>query len=184
MKILDKIWNILGLVEAEEQEATPTNPVDRSVSRLERKIDRPVRGVEETKPRRLPPDLSSPVTGMDGAVLRNPILPVADAPDKTAALSSSGKGVLVISHPMGFDDARQIAENLTNGRTVVVNFERTDEETTKRTVDFMSGITYAVGGSVQRITGSVFLFAPASVDVTYNDRLTDDGPGALPWNRS
>ena len=85
---------------------------------------------------------------------------------------------------MGFDDARQIAENVTNGKTVVVNFERTDVETTKRTVDFMSGITYAVGGTVQRISSTVFLFAPAQVEVFSSEGFADDVQAMLPWHRT
>lgn len=170
MKILDKVWNILGLVEADEPESAPPNQVERSVSRSDRKTERPVREIEESKPRKNPqPDV--------------PKLPPVVA-DKPATVTAGCKATLVISQPMGFDDARQIAENVTNGRTVFVNFDRTDAETTKRTVDFMSGITYAVGGSVQRISGSIFLFAPATVEITSSDQIMNDIPGTLPWNRS
>ena len=90
---------------------------------------------------------------------------------------------MVISHPVGFDDARQIAEHVTNKRTVVVNFAKTDAETTKRTVDFMSGITYAIGGAVQRISGNIFLFAPDNVEIVFSDNTLEPERGPLPWAR-
>ena len=92
-----------------------------------------------------------------------------------------GSAKLILTQPNGFDDARQIAENVTNGKTVVVNFDRTDADTTKRTIDFMSGITFAVGGSVQRISTTIFLFAPATVEVYTNERQYADESTMLPW---
>ena len=105
------------------------------------------------------------------------------SPSASVRDSEGGKGTVVITQPTGFDDARQIAENVKNGKTVLVNFERTDSETIKRTVDFMSGITYAVSGTVQRVSNTIFLFAPARVEIYATERFATDEPGALPWRR-
>ena len=154
MKLFDKVWSALGLVEAEETEEQPVKPAEKTNSRQERKSERPLKQAEEIKPTR------------------------------TVALPASpaiGSAKLVLTQPNGFDDARQIAENVTNGKTVVVNFDRTDADTTKRTIDFMSGITFAVGGSVQRISTTIFLFAPANVEVYTNERQYADESTMLPW---
>lgn len=154
MKLFDKVWSALGLVEAEETEEQPVKPAEKPSSRQERKSERPLKQAEEIKPTR------------------------------TVALPASpaiGSAKLVLTQPNGFDDARQIAENVTNGKTVVVNFDRTDADTTKRTIDFMSGITFAVGGSVQRISTTIFLFAPANVEVYTNERQYADESTMLPW---
>lgn len=153
MKLFDKVWNVLGLVDTDEPgEEVPAKPTDKSVSRLERKNERASeranKPVEENKP------------------IVKPLGQVTIAP-----AINSGKGKIVLTQPDGFDDSRQIAEHLTNGKMVLVNFERTDADTTKRTIDFMSGITYAVGGTVQRISATIFLFAPPSVEVLSNDRF-------------
>ena len=154
MKLFDKVWSALGLVEAEETEEQPVKPAEKPSSRQERKSERPLKQAEEIKPTR------------------------------TVALPASpaiGSAKLVLTQPNGFDDARQIAENVTNGKTVVVNFDRTDADTTKRTIDFMSGITFAVGGSVQRISTTIFLFAPANVEVYTNERQYADESTLLSW---
>ena len=154
MKLFDKVWSALGLVEAEETEEQPVKPAEKPSSRQERKSERPLKQAEEMKPTR------------------------------TVALPASpaiGSAKLVLTQPNGFDDARQIAENVTNGKTVVVNFDRTDADTTKRTIDFMSGITFAVGGSVQRISTTIFLFAPANVEVYTNERQYADESTLLSW---
>jgi cell division inhibitor SepF len=175
LKLLDKIWNILGLVETEDAEEPKPAPADKTSARSERKNERLPRTVEDNKPRWSPPTESLPAS------------PAPSLPAKTKLGShsppelSEGKGKVVITQPTGFDDARQIAENLSDGKTIVVNFERSDGETTKRTVDFMSGITYALGGTVQRISSTIFLFAPSHVEVLSSERHGDEEPGVLPW---
>ncbi len=159
MKLLDKLWSVLGLIETEETDLASGS--EKSTVRTEQKVERKQAAIPSVtnSPRMVPAVSVTPVHG------------------------SSGNGAVVISHPVGFDDARQIAEHVTNSRTVVVNFDKTDSETTKRTVDFMSGITYAVGGVVQRISGNIFLFAPDRVEIVFGDTMNETERGSLPWTR-
>ena len=159
MKLLDKLWSVLGLIETEETDL-PVGP-EKPTVRTEQKVDR--------KQAAIPSKIN-----LQKMV---PTVPV------TTAHGISGSGSVVISHPVGFDDARQIADHVTNARTVMVNFAKTDSETTKRTVDFMSGITYAVGGGVQRISGNIFLFAPDKVEIIFGDTVNEADRGSLPWAR-
>lgn len=160
MKLMDKLWSVLGLVETEDTElaAEPEKPVARKERQGER------------KPEKLPYP----------PVARTPIM-ATDSSSSPAAVS--GAVSVVIACPKGFDDARQIADHLIHNRTIMVNFENADSETTKRTVDFMSGITYAVGGGVQRIASEIFMFVPDRVSVT-TSYTADDAQGGLPWGRS
>lgn len=161
MKFMDKIWGLLGLVETEEAEPQP-EPEKPSLKKDRSGERKPEKAMPVPPPR-----------------------PQATAPVVTAIPAATpGTNAVVISHPHGFDDARQIADHLTSNRTVMVNFENTDSETTKRTVDFMSGITYAVGGSVQRVAGTIFMFVPARVEVVTMAHNHEDGRGVLPWSRS
>lgn len=174
MKLFDKLWNALGLVEAEETEQ-PAKPAEKSTSRQDRKSERSSKPSEDSKPRWTAPPEPSPVA---------PALPQhykSPHPSPTIVTATTGKNKLVLTQPSGFDDAQQIAESVTNGKTVLVNFDRTDAETTKRTIDFMSGITYAVGGTVQRISAAIFLFAPSDVAVYSNERRVEQEQTMLPW---
>ena len=174
MKLFNKLWNALGLVEAEETDEQPVKQVEKAASRPDRKPERISKQNEENKPRwTAPPEPSA---------LPAPPQPYKLAiPSAATAMSATGKNKLVLTQPSGFDDAQQIAENVTNGKTVLVNFDRTDAETTKRTIDFMSGITYAVGGTVQRISAAIFLFAPSDVLVYSNERPFEQEQVILPW---
>ena len=175
LKLLDRVWNLLGLVESDELEETEKNSTEKTGSRSDRKLERtPKVVVEESRERKsLPP---APVPSPNLAAKQVPALP----PVRDSAMTL---GTVVITQPMGFDDARQIAENVKSGKTVLVNFERTDSETIKRTVDFMSGITYAVSGTVQRVSNTIFLFAPARVEIFATERFATEDPNALPWRR-
>ena len=56
MKLLDKVWNLLGLVESDELEETEKNSPDKAVGRSDRKNERSPTVVEESRERKsLPP---------------------------------------------------------------------------------------------------------------------------------
>ncbi len=64
-----------------------------------------------------------------------------------------------------FTESERIAENLKSGRSVIINFEEMDKQEAQRTVDFLSGATFAMSGSVQKISQCTFVFAVGQVDL-------------------
>ncbi|MCL6560701.1 MAG: cell division protein SepF [Firmicutes bacterium] len=77
---------------------------------------------------------------------------------------------MVVAEPRSFDDAQEIADHLKNRRPVIVNLEYVETDLARRVVDFVSGAVYALGGSVQKVGGGIFLFAPNNVDITSEAR--------------
>ena len=55
--------------------------------------------------------------------------------------------------------------------------QNTDRELSKRPIDFASGMTYALGGGMQRISQGIFLLTPADVEVSAEEkaRLLEGG---------
>lgn len=89
---------------------------------------------------------------------------------------------VMVVEPYSFDDAQHVADYLKNRKPVVVNFENSDPEVAKRMIDFVSGTTYALGGTIQKIGNNIFLCAPTNVDVAYSAPHDDSGDKAvLPW---
>jgi len=88
---------------------------------------------------------------------------------------------VMVVDPSTFDDAQHVAEHLKSRKPVVVNLENADNEIAKRIVDFVSGTTYALNGSIQKIGNNIFLCAPNNVDVAYSSREESD-KSFLPWN--
>ncbi len=90
---------------------------------------------------------------------------------------------VMVVEPFSFDDAQHVADHLKNRKPVVVNFENCDKEVAKRMIDFISGTTYALGGSIQKIGNNIFLCAPNNVDVAYSSHEENIDKEFLPWNK-
>jgi cell division inhibitor SepF len=85
-----------------------------------------------------------------------------------AAPSPSVKVHLVL--PRSFNDAQQIADRFKEGVPVILNLQSTDQELSKRLIDFASGLTYALSGGMQRVADKVFLLTPRNVEVSAEER--------------
>jgi cell division inhibitor SepF len=85
-----------------------------------------------------------------------------------AAPSPSVKVHLVL--PRSFNDAQQIADRFKEGVPVILNLQATDQELSKRLIDFSSGLTYALNGGMQRVADKVFLLTPRNVEVSAEER--------------
>ncbi|HWM14127.1 MAG TPA: cell division protein SepF [Gaiellaceae bacterium] len=72
--------------------------------------------------------------------------------------------------PRKFDDAKQIADRFKAQMPVIVNLQGADTELAKRLIDFGSGLTYALDGSMQRIADKVFLLTPRNVELSAEER--------------
>ena len=79
--------------------------------------------------------------------------------------------------PRSFNDAQSIADKFKDSVPVIVNLQSADPELSKRLIDFSSGLTYALSGSMQRVADKVFLLTPRNVEVSAEERarLIDRG---------
>ncbi|HEX5468144.1 MAG TPA: cell division protein SepF [Gaiellaceae bacterium] len=92
-----------------------------------------------------------------------------------AVASASVRVHLVV--PRSFNDAQSIADKFKESVPVIVNLQGTDADLSKRLIDFSSGLTYALNGSMQRVADKVFLLTPRNVEVSAEERarLIDHG---------
>ncbi len=91
--------------------------------------------------------------------------------EKNSAESSASmtKSKITTIKPTSFNDAPTIANCLRDQIPVVINFEDTSVEEANRIVNFISGSVHALNGTLQQVSQKVFVCAPSSVTVTYND---------------
>lgn len=80
----------------------------------------------------------------------------ASAPEK-------GKMKLILANPVAFDEAAEIATNLREKRAVLLNLEATDMDTARRLMDFLSGVAYALGGKIKRVSAKTYILTPTNV---------------------
>jgi cell division inhibitor SepF len=84
--------------------------------------------------------------------------------------ADSGKASVHLVLPRSFNDAQQIADKFKDSVPVILNLQSADNELSKRLIDFASGLTYALNGSMQRVADKVFLLTPRNVEVSAEER--------------
>jgi cell division inhibitor SepF len=91
---------------------------------------------------------------------------------RRAASRGNGGGVasMHVVTPRSFNDAQQVADEFKRSKPVIVNLQSTDRELSKRLIDFSSGMTYALGGGMQRIAQGIFLLTPENVEVSAEEK--------------
>jgi cell division inhibitor SepF len=72
--------------------------------------------------------------------------------------------------PRAFNDAKQIADRFKAQIPVILNLQSADTDLSKRLIDFASGLTYALDGSMQRVADKVFLLTPRDVELSAEER--------------
>ena len=72
---------------------------------------------------------------------------------------------MILLEPRAYSESQQIADHLKNRNSVVVNLKRVTSDQAKRIIDFLSGVIYAIGGSMQKIGVGIYLCTPKNVNV-------------------
>lgn len=72
---------------------------------------------------------------------------------------------MVITEPQCYNDVKEITDHLKERRSVIVNLETLTKEDQIRIIDFLSGATYVIDGSIQKISTLIYLITPKSVEI-------------------
>ena len=80
---------------------------------------------------------------------------------------SQASGV-TITEPKSFMDVQKMIEKLRRGESIIVSLEGLESESAQRILDFLSGASYAIGGSMCRVKDmhSTFLVTPHGTGIT------------------
>ncbi len=70
--------------------------------------------------------------------------------------------VAIIS-PRGFQDIVDLVDFISGGRTAVVDFNNLATNSAERSIDFLSGAVFALGGSMEQVSDGLYLYAPSGV---------------------
>lgn len=81
---------------------------------------------------------------------------------------------VVIIKPLSLEDGQAVAKEIRAGRICIVNFEDTDTRLAQRIIDFLTGSTYSLGGSVSPVSSLIFVVAPLNVTVSENTEEDDE----------
>ena len=76
---------------------------------------------------------------------------------------------MIVYHPVSYEDAQNIIDNLKARKPVIVNMEELDVAAAQRILDFISGAIYALSGTIAKISRGIFVVAPTNYDVIGNE---------------
>lgn len=150
---LRRMMSMLGLVDDdeydeydpyEEQQAAPTRQTRPVVAPADADVSPGLRPLQRDGA-----DQPSGITLSPRPSVVRPIAPVASAKPHTVA-------------PTSFDDVREIGDRLKAGVPVIVNVQTVDRDLMRRIVDFSSGLTYGIGGEMERTADRVYLLTPTA----------------------
>ena len=109
-----------------------------------------------------------------------PVVPASKKPKVVNIAATTQLKVVVVSIEE-FDEAREVADHLRSKKPVVINLEKLEKDVARRVIDFISGSVYALGGSIQKVSGGIFLIAPYNVDIMSDVRDELKNTGIFPW---
>ena len=85
-------------------------------------------------------------------------------------LKNSKKSRVAIAEPHEFEEVQMIGDDFKENIPVIINLQNTNQDLSKRIIDFCSGLTYALGGSIRKVADRVFLITPQNTLVTSNEK--------------
>lgn len=88
------------------------------------------------------------------------------------ALNANTK--MVLFEPRSFGEVEEVGTRLKEGRAVVVNLHKLDRDYSQRTIDFLTGVVFALDGKIQKIGQNVILCSPAQIGVAGSITIDSD----------
>ena len=100
-----------------------------------------------------------------------------DRRNKVVNIHATTQLKVVLVKPERFENASEIADQLKDKRTVVLNLESTNKDVARRLVDFLSGVAYAGEGKIKKVAANTYIITPYHVDIEGDliDELENNG---------
>ena len=99
----------------------------------------------------------------------------------TQTMNKSNNSSKNIITPKAFAEVESIANDILAGNSIIVDLTGTDIAEAKRICDFLNGVTFAIGGSVEKIVRLVYLFNPKFFIVLAKKPIF---PGVFGWTNT
>ena len=95
---------------------------------------------------------------------------VQPRPSVVRPIATAKAPTVHVVEPTAFKDAQSIADRFKAGQPVIVNLQGVPQWLSRRLVDFCSGVTYALGGAMEKAAENVFLLTPSNVEVSGEEK--------------
>ena len=100
-----------------------------------------------------------------------------DRRNKVVNIHATTQLKVVLVKPDRFENASEIADQLKDKRTVVLNLESTNKDVARRLIDFLSGVAYAGEGKIKKVAANTYIITPYHVELEGDliDELENNG---------
>ena len=100
-----------------------------------------------------------------------------DRRSKVVNIHATTQLKVILVKPERFENASEIADQLKDKRTVVLNLESTNKDVARRLIDFLSGVAYAGEGKINKVAANTYIITPYHVDIEGDliDELENNG---------
>lgn len=92
---------------------------------------------------------------------------------KVVSYTQPGQMQVVLCKPERYEDVPSVADHLNEKKTVILNLESANRETSRRIIDFLSGVAYAIHGNIKKVANSTYVITPDDVSLM-GELLLDD----------
>ncbi len=95
--------------------------------------------------------------------------PAAPAQSRSANqfnMSSGSSIEMKVVKPERLESVTQIADQLLARKTILLNLEETNKETSRRLIDFLNGVAYAISGTLKKVANNTYVITPSNVEVS------------------
>ena len=106
-----------------------------------------------------------------------PMLDEERRSNKVVNIRAATQLQVVLVKPDRFENASEIADQLKDKRTVVLNLESTNKDVARRLIDFLSGVAYAGEGKIKKVAANTYIITPYHVELEGDliDELESNG---------
>lgn len=160
----DKVLNVLGLVEYEEEVVEETEEIKTDALNYDN------------------------VSSLSSNSYKRPKTTTKESRNsKIVNIHTNLNMEVVVTSPATFEEAKEICRNIKDKKPVVINLESVEYSTAQRITDFVCGACYALDGNIQRVTNNIYIIAPDNVDfagdIDIKEELETNGI-ILPWKNT
>ena len=92
-------------------------------------------------------------------------------------------GEISVVEPRSFSESAQIVKRLIDKKSVLLHLDLLDKEQSQRTIDFVCGAAYALNGTAQKISETVFIVTPNNVSLSIENSATQSKFTESLWNK-
>lgn len=97
-----------------------------------------------------------------------------EEPRSKTAANAHIEAKMVLFEPRSYEEAQEVAIRLKEQKACVINLHRLPHDFAQRTIDFLTGVIFALDGSIQKIGPNIILCAPKSIGVGGSINLDAD----------